>query len=568
MKETQKEKKYFVKREAQLDVAYQEYLPLWRDLADYYLPRSSRFLISESNKKPKFSSKILESSTILAIKNFSSGMFSAATNPAQDWFKFGIKGFNAKENENVKNWCASVADLFRRIYNDSNVYKNLPMCYGGLGAFGLNVLAVEKDYETIINTKILPLGSYKIAKNSRGDVNTFYRFFTMSVNNLVETFGIDNVSNTVKDAYKKGNYENSIEVVHAVEPNQFYDKNSKFSDKKKYISVYYERSGTDKENNKFLEVKGFNHFPFVVFQGDVISDDVYPSDCPGITSLPDVKQLKKQVKKKYVAIEKAVEPPLKGAAKYKDVNQNPRGFTATEETGKGSSIEPIFQVDTRAIEILKIDNAELIEKIARIWFNHLFAMFTNENQPAQPRPVAELYEKVAEKMGLLAPVGQQIYDGISQLINITLEICFDIDSIEAPATGRRLIPVPPEEIQGSEIDIDFISPFARAQKAGQLAAIERTSTFAANLANSTGDRRGIYKLNVPEIIDDYADISSVEPDNIVPTDVVEARIVAEQKAQVAQAQMNAIEQGSKIVQNMGGVDAVGGELAARAGMPV
>lgn len=562
MKETQKEKNYFVKREAQLNTAYNEILPLWRDLADYYSPRTSKFLTTDVNKKPKFSSKIVDSSTGLAVQNFSAGIYSSATNPAQKWQKIGIKNFKDKNKSSVRDWTATVSELYRNIYNASNLYSNLPECFKGLGVFAINALAVEQDYETIINTKILPLGSYKIARNSRGKVDTLYRFFTMTVGNLVDEFGEENVSDTVKNAYDNRQYENIVEVVNAIEPNQFYDPKSNFSDKKRFISVYYERGNND--DNKFLQVKGFNYFPFVMFEGFINGEDVYPSDCPGISAYPDVKQIMKEVKKKYKALEKIVDPNKQGPSKLKDMSNSPNAYVVNEDT-RNNAIMPIDTVDPRAAEIMQADIDRLVDKVEQHFYNHLFAMLINSERK-QPDSATEINEKIAEKMGLLAPIAQQVYSAMTELANITFEICTSIDEVEFPATGRRLIPEPPEEIQGHEIEIEFVSTLAQAQKAATIGATERFVTFSANLANATGDRSAIDKLNLLEIQDDYADILNIEPDNIRSNEQVEAMAQERAKAQAAQQQLAALEQGSKVINNMGGVDAVGAAMEQRIGL--
>lgn len=68
------------------------------------------------------------------------------------------------------------------------------------------------------------------------------------------------------------------------------------------------------------------------------------------------------------------------------------------------------------------------------------------------------------------------------------------------------------------------------------------------------------------MVDDYADFSNIDPSQINPTEYVEQmRIVQEQKQQ-QQEQLAAIQQGTEMIKNMGGVDAIGAELAARVGM--
>lgn len=550
MKETQKEIAYFRKRERQLDTAYQNFAPMWRQLSEYYLPRSCRFLSTEVNKKPKFSEKILDSSTSIAIRSFASGMMSGATNPVYKWFKAGIKNFKKEHDYEVKDWCTKLSSLFMSIFAQSNFYNLLPYNYLLFGVFGISAMSIELDEENIINCKVLPLGSYKIAKDSRGIVNTLYRFYSDTVNNVVERFGIDNVSSKVKDAYDKGLYENHIELVHALEPNQDYIKGSKFSTKKRFLSVYYEKVQND---NKFLERKGFRRFPYVIFEASVNGEDVYPSECPGIISFPDIKQLMGMVKKYHLALGKIVSPQLKGPARFKGASivDRPSIYVGVEEN-QGNKIEPIYQVNPQVLTI-KQDINEIKQTIAQIFYNHLFAMFANEG--AQPRTAYEWSLRKEESSVQLSPLLQQIHSGLKQVIEIVFDIADEIG----------ILPEPPEQIQGLDLDIEFVSSLAQAQKAYSIGAMERFVTYVSNIA-ATVEPNARKKVNWFENIDDYADATNIEPDNVVPTDIVNAQIEAEAKAQATQQQMAAMQQGSEIIKNMGGSDVSGGDLLTRIGL--
>jgi len=554
------DRKYFTKRLGQLDTAYQVFKGMWQELADFYLPRTCKFLTTDVNRKPKFSKSIVDSSTGIAVRNFSSGMMSGATNPAHKWFNVAIKNYKDESDYEVKDWCASVSDLFRNIFNASNFYNCLPNCYLQMSVFGISAMCIEKDFENIIYCKVLPIGSYKIAKDHRGVVDTLYRCYMETVGNLVDKFGIDNVSDSVKNAYNNENYEQLVEIVHAVEPNQCCKKDAKFSKDKKFKSVYFEKSNS----NGFLSESGFSHFPYVVFETMVNGEDVYPSNSPGIESFSDVKQLMAMIRDFNKALKKIVAPQLKGPAslRNKKMIDAPASFTPVDETS--GKLEPIYQVDPRALSIDTF--IEKLKKIiGQIFYNDLFAMLTNSDF-TQPRTATELNMRKEESLVLLSPLLQQVHSGLKNVMDIVFEICIEIDEIEYPRTKRTLIPAPPQQIQGVDIDIEFVSTLAQAQRAAVIGATERFVTFATNLAATTGDKSAIMKLNIPNIIDDYADFANIETDNVVPTEVVQAMIAQQAKAQQAQQQIQALQQGSEIIKNMGGADASGGNLMERIGL--
>ena len=101
-------KKYFELRRLELDTAFNEIKADLQELAEYFYPRAVRFLASDVNKtNKKRNSKINDSTPIIALRNFSSGMMSGATSPAQNWFRFKIRNYNTPDHE-VKSWCAIV----------------------------------------------------------------------------------------------------------------------------------------------------------------------------------------------------------------------------------------------------------------------------------------------------------------------------------------------------------------------------------------------------------------------------------------------------------------------------
>ena len=52
-------------------------------------------------------------------------------------------------------------------------------------------MSLEEDSESVIITQSFPIGSYFIAKDHRGRVNTFFREFRMTVRQLVDKFGTE-----------------------------------------------------------------------------------------------------------------------------------------------------------------------------------------------------------------------------------------------------------------------------------------------------------------------------------------------------------------------------------------
>ncbi len=546
--------KYFEQRRNELRDEFNAIKADLQELADYFCPNSVRFLARNVNKPRVKSKKIIDSTPLIALRNFSAGMMTGATAPTRRWFKTSVMNKNIESTWEIKDWCEKQAELTRRILYSSNFYQILPEIYKQLAVFGFSCIGLNSDFDTVVNFQLLPIGSYFYAKNQKGIINTLCRNYTDSARNIVEEFGEENCSQSTIEAAK--NHPNqTVEIVHYVELNKQYKKDSPVSEQKKFISVYYEVSSdknTDNAQDKFLRKKGFDKFPYVVFEASCNGEDTYPKNSIGIEALPDNKQLMTMVKEYAKAVKKMVTPAYKGPASLKNKmpTDAPGHYNVTDENGNGMT--PVYEVPPRVLE-LKQEINEIKESIKAIFYNDLFAMILETAD--RQRTATEVNELKEEKMILLSPLLEQVHCALRQIH----EWIF----FEEVRTG--IIPEIPEALEGQEIEIEFVSTLAQAMKAQNISSMERFSSFVANMA-ATLDPIYAKKLNGEKMIDAYADYANIDPSQVTPSEEIEKiRAIAEQKQQ-QQEQMAALQQGSQLVKNMGGVDAFGADLAARLGV--
>ena len=90
-------KSYFEIRRKELDDIFNNIKGDLQELSDYFCPRGTKFLIDDVDKPIKKSKKILDSCPLIAVRNFSSGMATGATNPAHRWFKIKIRNYKLKK---------------------------------------------------------------------------------------------------------------------------------------------------------------------------------------------------------------------------------------------------------------------------------------------------------------------------------------------------------------------------------------------------------------------------------------------------------------------------------------
>lgn len=509
----------------------------WTDLGNYILPRRPRFTISDRNRGDRRNQKIIDSTATLAARTLRSGMMSGVTSPARPWFRLTTNDQKLAESGDVKIWLNEVTELMRTVFLRSNVYNTLPIVYGDLGVFGTAAMLIEEDFTgDIIRTYAFPVGSYMLGNDDKLQVRVFMRDFMMTVRQIVEKFGrqpdgkIDwtNISDTVKQAWEENKPESWVSVTHVIAGNDEYQIGSPVNKRKRYRSCYYERGIVDSSDQytgsvaeKFLSESGYDYFPVLAPRWEIVGEDVYGVDCPGMSSLGDVKQLQLGEKRIMQAIEKMVNPPMVGPTSLKKSAPSilPSDITYVDERDGVKGFRPAHEVNPRIAE-LEEKQEQVRFRIRRAFFEDLFLMLASTDR--RQITAREVQERHEEKLLALGPVLEQLnQDLLDPLIDITFDIM----------VSKGLIPEPPETIQGDNLKVEYISVMAQAQKLSDVAGLERFGMMVGDMVKATGDPTVIDKIDMDQFVDVYSDRLGVPPD-VVRSD----EAVADLRAQRANAQ--------------------------------
>jgi hypothetical protein len=498
------------------------FIPLYRELSDYHLAHRGRFLTSDRNKGHKRNTRQINNTSRLSSRTLASGLMSGITSPARPWFRLGTGDKTLDDAASVKEWLRDVQDIMYKVYSSSNTYNSLHTLYSELGVFGTGCMAVFKDFDNVIRCKTYTVGSYMLGMNGQDITDTFYREYEISVGQAVKQFGVENVSSHVAKLWENGNSEAWVKVVHAIEPNDKRDGASPLASEKPVRSVYYEASNTTGDD-KFLRESGFDEFPIMAPRWDVTGEDIYATDCPGITALGDTKALQLAEKRKYQAIDKLVSPPLQGPAslknKMKGETLGPNEIVWHEQTGAGlTSIYTNYRPEIEQIkdEILNVEN-----RVQRAFYEDLFLMLAQtDRRQITAREVAEKHE---EKLLMLGPVLERLH---TELLDPLIDRTFSI------LQANGVLPPPPPELAERELEIEYVSVLAQAQRLVNTGAIDRLAQFTSNLAAIWPDAR--HKFNAVQSVDDYAEALGVDPAIVNSDEVVKEMADAERQAQAQQ----------------------------------
>lgn len=525
---------------AQLDADYNSFRHQYKELNDYFLPTRGRFVLStDSNRGDKRNGKIIDPTGYLAARTLSSGMQAGVTSPARPWKRLSTPDPAMAEVGPVRNWLDVVDQRMTTFFLRSNLYNVLPVSYGDLGVFGTAATMMEKDPDTVANFMSFPLGSYRIARNFRGQVNVFYREFRMTVRQLISKFGRNDTetgvpdwsvfSVAVRNMYERGQYENWVEVAHMIEPNPDFNPRRLEAKYKRFSSCYYERGSTETGSDgqpKFLRESGYDFFPVLVPRWQVTGQDVYGTDCPGMIALGDNKQLQHGERRGSQAIDKMINPAMRASAALK-------GKTASLLSGDITYLEDMndkFEAahDVR-IDISHLDakQEQIRGRIKRCFYEDLFLAIIESDR--RQVTATEIAEKKEEKLLALGPVLEQLNQDVLNPL---------IDNMFFLMNEMGFIPPAPPELQGMPLKVEYISIMAQAQKAIGLASLDSLLRMAT--ACNALDNTAMQKLDIHEYMDQYADALGTSSRIMRSDDQVQAIATAQAQAVQKQQQMEAL----------------------------
>jgi Bacteriophage head to tail connecting protein len=490
----------------------------WRDIATYQMPRAGRFISTDVNKGGKQQQSIYDNTAIFAHRTLAAGMMSGMTSPARPWFRLGLSDKDLMEYAPVRDWLFQVADTMRAIFAQSNTYNTLHQCYEELGAFGTWADFVQPDFENVIHHYPMTVGEYALSTNDKGIVDTVCRQLQMTVGQLVKQFGKDKCSIAVQNLFDRGTLDSWVPVIHMVQPRADRDSSKQDAKNMPFSSCYFEQNG---DSEQYLGEGGYKRFPALCPRWVVTGNDIYGRS-PGMDCLGDVKQLQHEQLRKGQAIDYQVNPPLQVPSQYKDQARNrlPGGVMFVDQTGPGGGIRSAYDVNLR-LDYLLADIQDTRDRIRGAYYADLFLMMANDRRSGTT--ATEIAERHEEKLLMLGPVLERLHNELlSPLIDITFERMSD----------AGILPEAPPELQGQDLNIEFVSTLAQAQRAVAAAGSDRLLGTVNTLVQVWPEVR--HKIDAMQVIDDYASLFGVNPKMVRPDEVAQEMAAAE--AQAAQAQ--------------------------------
>lgn len=437
----------------------------WMDFRDYLLPTHGRFNGERPNSGRRVDhTKLLDGAAARAIDDTTIGLSSHLTNPAQPWLALTLRDKDLARYAPVKWWLGEAADRLLTVFADSNTYPYLSSLYKELLAFNNCAGITEFDPQSSIISRWFTIGEYYFGIGADGRVDTFAREYDTTVGQLVQAFGKQNVSQAVARCYDKQDFDTMFKCRHVIMPNVDRDPRRADSKNMPVASLYWEPGAPE---GKILRKSGYLEFPVQAGRFDVVSGDFY-GEGQASDTIGDAKELQKIVREYLEALERVNRPPTQGPADA-ETDLVPGGYTPTSDTTPEAGLRTVYQINPNLAEMRQRINDKK-EDIARGFYADRFRALDAIERGMTAR---EVYERTMENMRSVGPLVVKIQNEIlDPLVRRTFNILL---------RAQLLPPIPPE-LAGQQINIEYVSLMAQAQKATRTSSLQEHLLFVGDLS--------------------------------------------------------------------------------------
>lgn len=514
----------------------------WREIARWELPRAERWLKGEAgddeNERTRaedYSMRLVNPIAAYSLRTLTSGIDSGLTPTNATWLT--IKPLRDSEENRETDSAVFLSKLTEKVMDvihASNFRDQTPGFYDDAETFGTSVMLMEdnevsEDSDSLVNFYHLPAGSHHLACNHKREVDTLYRHFSMTAANMAATFGLDQCSNTVRDAMKQGHPDRRFKIIQAIQPVDPGDK--KKPAWAKYESVWFEHARQPSmrgENDRFLDRKYYRVKPFVALRWNSDGDNPYGTSCPGMDVLGTCRQLASMEKKKLKAIDQSIDPALVVNEVIQGGLKRSPGKVNYVKAGEEAVVRPLHAVN---YDIASISNeiANVVQNIGRAFYDLYLISFLTERKQMT---ATESANRIQEKNMVMGPVIARFeFEFLTPVIVRIIDALF----------FHNLIPPPPESL-GSGVKFKFIGPLAQEREKLKLINLQAFNEATGTIAGMTQNPAIFDRIDFDQEIEIFQDVLNVPPSILIPYREAEAKRTRQaQAAQRAQAAAAAIE---------------------------
>lgn len=492
---------------------------VWQLIAELADPKNASFTVQYGPGGFNKGAQKTDSTIALAVPKWASAIDGLTTPKTQKWHGLTVSDpyLAGKYREYLE---AQRDKLFAIRYgagsNFSNAnYENLKT----IGFYGSGPFSCTEEYGRGITYKAWPVKEFFVEQNFSGDVDVFFRKFTLNTRQAVQQFGPD----APEEIKRCDKLDKEWSFLHAVYPNCDYQPKRMDGPKKAYASDYACLS-----TKELLLEGGYDVCPFFYSRYDVFASLQEPYGyAPAMLLMPEVKKLAAMGRSNLRVGNRAADPT------YLMTDED---IVGANRVGQPNAIIPggLDDAGRPRVQAMQFPGAlpfslemlQDIRNVIREGFDlNLFSVLVNKPDMT----ATEVLQRAQEMATLLSPTtSRREKEFLAPLVRKEYEIA---------SRAGQLDPLPEELAEAlaagqAEFQIEYESPIRRAQEAESGTAIMRTLESAAALQQFDPSVKN--KINAARTLDELAKVWGA-PAKIFNTEE-EQQAADMNDAQLAQAQ--------------------------------
>ena len=429
----------------------------WQEIRDYLLPLVQAFTGKES-KGSKNRDKILDGSGEDASELFSSGMQGLMVNPGTKWFGLRTRRRDLMNDFSVRVWLETVRERMMMVFEsaDSGFSTSIGQTLQETGDFGQGGILITERPGKFPLFSARPLNELHLDENHEGKIDTVFRAFEMTARQAVEHFKGkgDPGAKVAADAETVQGADKPYNFLHVIMP-----RSDRMIGKINARNLPFASFWVNRDEKHLIGESGYHEFPLPIGRWRVRASEVYARS-PGMRALSEVKMLQRSMRATIRAAEKTIDPPLlvpdDGVLAPIRVTDNAINYYRADMV---NSRQPAIQaIRTDARPDIGEEFAEGIRiRIQRAYYNHLLQLSRD------PRMTATQVIKLDEET--LRVLGPFIGRLQAELLGLVIERVFGI------MLRSGMLPDAPPILAGEDLEIEYESPIAKAQRLSEVSAL-------------------------------------------------------------------------------------------------
>ena len=499
----------------------------YQDIVRYLMPGADDVLELKSPGQSR-TQYIYDSQPLRAPQILAANMMGAVTNQSLQWRKLKFRDEDLNAVQAVSAWLQACDKRIMAGYASSNFYQAAHTYYMNLGGFGTAAMYAGSflgpSYAQHWHFKTLPTGSYVIAENANGIVDTLIREVWLSPRQAVEMFE-GQVSPEVKQlATKATTQDQPRKFLHGVEPRPGRDTRKYDNKNMPFRALYVEY------DTKFVcDETGYQEFPYLVSRWETLSKSPYGFG-PGHIALPDVRMLNMLRELHLQQLTLWVQPPLKVLREGVVGNISLESLAMNVVT-QMDALQPLDM--TGRPDLVQLDQADLRRSIEDTFYvNALQAL------PAPDAANMTAYE-VAQRIELMTrTMGPVFYRLLAEFLT-PLE-----DRVFGLAWRAGALPQPPIEVlqaaarNNGQMDVEYNGPLARSQRGEEIRSLQDYMDLTGKAIQTQQNLEPVDLFDWDKALQDAAEVLGVQAYRRDIADVARMRQArAQQQQAMQQAQM-------------------------------